>query len=84
MPYKIIDGKTITITLTKTANCQIFIHYYNNNNNGLYISSTNLGNVGTTLTLSDTSSVDGWANICFFPYNANSTVEFSNIYLTIQ
>lgn len=81
LPYRIRSGDTITLSLKKNANCQILAAYYDTD--GYFDSINLLGNVGTELTLVDTAPIDGWAVVQFCPYNANQTVTFSDIVLSI-
>lgn len=82
VPYAIKTGETIILSLTKTANCQIFVAYYNAQ--GLLVSNKSLGNTGTSLNLSDTAETDGWAVLVFAPYQSNSSVTFSEMSLKIS
>ena len=79
--YPVVSGQTITLGLTKNVNCMIYAVYYDTS--GYRVSSNQLGNAGTNLTLTDTSSTDGWVMLVFAPYSANVTVTFSDIILSI-
>ena len=81
MPYPINNGETVSLSLNKNSACQIYAVYYDSN--GYQVSSQSLANFGSNINVSDTSNIDGWLVLVFAPYDANQTVTFSNVNVSI-
>lgn len=82
VPYRVKAGEVIRLSLRKDANCQIIAVYYGEDKT--YSSKVVMGNTGTELSLSDTAPINGWVVLHFCPYNANQTVTFSDLSLSIS